>query len=315
MRDPITKENARQLTPLTHVRFGWITRVAWSPDGGTLAVAGADGVRLYVHKVGGPPTTTLTGHGGHVKGTAISGDGSRLASVASDTQVKIWDLSGDPYPEIATLSGHRDSVDAVAFARGRDLLATGSADHSVRLWRGSGDFLRELTGHGGEVSALAFSRDGGAVFSGGWDNAIFAWDAESGAGEPLGYHDDWIRDLAVSPDGSILASASKDMTVRLWRLDRRELVTTIYAHQMGADAVAFSPDGSLLATGGRDNVLRLWDVNGALKAGRVTASDALATFTGHLKPVMALAFHPAGTLLVSGSGDNTVRLWHIADVA
>jgi WD40 repeat protein len=37
----------------------------------------------------------------------------------------------------------------------------------------------------------------------------------------------------------------------------------------------------------------------------------ITVLEAHDKPVLALSFHPAGTLLASASGDNTVRLWGV----
>ena len=45
--------------------------------------------------------------------------------------------------------------------------------------------------------------------------------------------------------------------------------------------------------------------------GRHVAMNALVTLAGHEKPVMSLAFNAAGTLLVSGGGDNSVRVWSV----
>jgi len=44
---------------------------------------------------------------------------------------------------------------------------------------------------------------------------------------------------------------------------------------------------------------------------RADPGDALIALKGHEKPVMSLTFNPAGTLLATGSGDNSVRLWAI----
>jgi transducin (beta)-like 1 len=36
-----------------------------------------------------------------------------------------------------------------------------------------------------------------------------------------------------------------------------------------------------------------------------------AQVDGHTRAVLTLAFNPAGSLLVSGAGDNTCRLWGV----
>ncbi|GAB4331126.1 MAG: hypothetical protein Kow00117_16380 [Phototrophicales bacterium] len=314
MREIIAVENITRLTQLTQVKCGWITQVIWSPNGAALAIASANGVRIYLGQFGGTPTHEISGHDGHVKGVAFSPDGRLLATVAADTLIKLWDLSTETIVESATLKGHRASVDTVAFSPDGQTLAVGSADTSITLWDVQSRSIRaRLEGHEKEVTSLAFGMNGNVVFSGSWDHTIRVWDvgAETG-GAVFGEHDDWVRGLAVNPPGTMLASASKDMTVRLWDVyDSTKLYALIHAHDLGADTVAFSPDGTLLATGGRDHVIRLWSVHRLLADEQATKRDALITLVGHEKPIMSLAFNPAGTLLASASGDNTVRLWSI----
>lgn len=317
MRNVINAENAKGLAPLAQVRCGWITQITWSPDGTILGVAGADGVQLFVGQVRGQPTYHLTGHEGHVKGAAFSPTGQVLASIAADTAVKLWDTrdAQNAVPLLTTLSGHTDSVDAVGFHPTGSLLASGSADHTVILWDGQTYEQRaRFAGHEAEVSSVTFALDGNVLFSGSWDHTIRMWDtnAETG-GTVYGRHDDWVRDLTVNPSGTMLASSSKDGTVRLWDVyEAGQTYARIQAHTWGADVAAFSPDGQLLATGGRDNRVRVWQVERLLAAETARPDDALITLEGHEKPVMALAFNPAGTLLATGSGDNTVRLWRVS---
>ena len=49
-------------------------------------------------------------------------------------------------------------------------------------------------------------------------------------------------------------------------------------------------------------MVRLWEVD---------SGKLLRTFEGHASTVYSVAFNPAGRMLASGSGDNTVRLWEV----
>jgi WD40 repeat protein len=70
--------------------------------------------------------------------------------------------------------------------------------------------------------------------------------------------------------------------------------------------LAFHPGGTRLASAGRDRMIWLWDL--------AKAQD-VARLQGHTNYVFALDFSPDGKTLVSGSGDNTVRLWDTEPLA
>lgn len=326
MREVISQESANRVKALAKVQCGWITGVRWGPDGTTLAVAGASGVRLYAGKFGGAPAHILEAHEGHVKGVAFSppyrvNGGYRLllATCAADTTVKLWDITRpqEAVREVATLTGHGDSVDYVAFSPDRDrpTLASCAADGSLILWDVAAETERQrLSGHSAEVASATFALNGNVLVSGSRDNTLRLWDTQGETeGTILGEHNDWLREVRANPHGTMIASASKDGTVGLWDAygEEESAYGGIMAHIAGADCVAFSPDGSLLASGGRDNVIRLWDVQQVLRKRKVRSGDALATLDGHERPVLSLDFNRAGTLLASGSGDNTVRLWAV----
>lgn len=327
MRDIITHDNVAGIRPLAQVKCGWITQVRWGPDGTTLAVAGATGARLYAGTFGANPAQVLAGHGGHVKGAAFSppyrtADGSyRLlaATCAADATIKLWEITQarEHVREIGVLNGHRDSIDAIAFSPDREhpTLISASADGTLKLWDVDAQTERgTLIGHGGEVTSAVFALNGNVIVSGSWDKTLRLWDAQGETeGTLLGQHDDWVREVRANPHGTMIASASKDGTVALWDAygEENQAYGRIAAHAGGADCAAFSPDGSLLATGGRDNVIRVWHVESCLRRHTLTRADALLTLTGHERPVMSLDFNRAGTLLASGSGDNTVKLWAV----
>lgn len=293
---PITVENAARLTPIGEVRAGFITQLAWSPDGKTLAVSTGGGLAVWKDGFGGPPDWTIQAHSGPVKCLAFSPDGYIMATGGADMTVRMSSaLTGDP---LTMHKPHTASVEAVAFRPDGAMLATGSADHTIQVLDMRQTARRYvLTGHTDEVTALVFTSH--FLASGSRDATVRLWD-ETEAYAVLRGHTDWVRDIAITPDNRLLASASRDASVRLWDTasgDGRGLL----AHQGDSRALAFSRDGKLLAADDAGKI-RLWDIQDQRE---------IKALEGHSKPVLSLAFHPNGQLLASGSGDNTIRLWGV----
>jgi WD40 repeat protein/serine/threonine protein kinase len=152
-------------------------RVAWSPDGATIAVG-------YGNEGGGvdlldPQSLELVrrwphGHGGFLTSVAFSPDSRRILTASQDQIVRVWDA------------------------------ATGTR-------------LHDLVGHGNIVFCAAYSPDGKRIASGGRDNNVRIWDAETfHPVARLGGHEDYIYSLAWRADSQQLLSGSGDHTVRIW---------------------------------------------------------------------------------------------------
>src|SRR5208283_6030710 len=152
-------------------------RVAWSPDGSTIAVGYGNeggGVDLLYAQSLETVRRWPHGHGGFLTSVAFSPDSRRILTASQDQIVRVWDA------------------------------ATGTR-------------LHDLVGHGNIVFCAAYSPDGKRIASGGRDNSVRIWDAETfHPVARLGGHEDYIYSLAWRADSQQLLSGSGDYTVRIW---------------------------------------------------------------------------------------------------
>ncbi|KAG6901747.1 hypothetical protein C0995_008312 [Termitomyces sp. Mi166 len=73
---------------------------------------------------------------------------------------------------------------------------------------------------------------------------------------------------------------------------------------MHVRSLAWSPDSSLLLSASDDKRLVLHDV-------RSSPGGTVASFTGHSSWVLSTDISPDGRLGLSGSADNTIKVWDI----
>lgn len=127
--------------------------------------------------------------------------------------------------------------------------------------------------------------------------------------------DETARAADIRPDGRVVVAADDSGTVQVFDTTSRSILRTWKGiHRQPVWAARFAPaDPTTLLTGSDDRSVRLWD----LASGMPTR-----TWAGHGDYVRAAAFMPGGggiggsggsassnSLLVTGSYDQTVRLW------
>ena len=201
---------------------GWVSAIAFSPDGQTLASGSSDKTVKLWNGRSGECLQTLEGHGQRVKSVAFHPQGAIIASGSDDHTVKLWD--GATGNCLQTLAGHTDWVLSVAFSPDGTLVASGSGDRTIKLWDvQTGNCVRTLEGHGDRVRSIAFSplskggQGGIGLASGSEDCSVKLWDMQSGAClQTITGHDQIVWMITFNHNGEQMASCSDDGTICIW---------------------------------------------------------------------------------------------------
>lgn len=317
---------------------GGITSMAYRPDGSRFVSASEDGI-IKLWQADGTLLKTLTDHRDAVMDVAFSPDGETFASSSRDSTVKLWQWDGTL---LATLQGHEGEVRGLAFSPDGRVIASASLDNTVRLWQPQGMNFLKILRQGSEVTALAISPDDQRIVTGDRRGHLKLWTHTGRLLQTIAAHQGLVRRIAFSPDGKTFATASWDFTIKLWSREGG-LRQTLTGHTAKVEDVAFSPNGKTIASVSWDSTLKFWNPDGVLiksisacpnAAGAVAFSpngqtiaygctgDATIKFLdqtgrlqrtlkGHRAGVLSLAFNSDGTRLVSGSNDNTAKVWKL----
>ncbi len=313
VRDPA---NPVVVLPPRTPAIGRISAVALSPDGRTLAVAGADDPRIVLLNITVPGAPTrwrpqLDGNLGGVNALAFSPDSQILASGGSDATLRLWNVA-DPANPVARppQNAHANGVAALAFSPDGRTLVTGGADFVARLWQvadlsGPNAAARALSGHTSRIFGVGFSTDGSRVATTGNDQTVRVWDTATAAAVAVLPHHQPTQSVAFLDGGTELASTANDGVLRVWHLAGPRLTAGT-----GGVLSAVSPNGRLVAAGGEDGAVRMWDV-----ADPDHPAPLGEPFAKIDADVQRMTFSPDSRLLAVPRGNGTVQLWNVAEPA
>ena len=213
---------------------------------------------------------------------------------------------------------HKRAVSCLSFAPSRTNLnldkvvcASASADGSVRLWDISTHLNNNTNSNTNSNSSNDDDQDGDNGDEDGEGDDVDANSKNKSNNNnksnlilpvaTVSAHSRGINDLAWSPrTPNLIATASDDKTLRIWDVTRAPTSNSLANNN--SNTVGQPSHG----TGGTGA-----DLAGGDAMPGDAISDALVEFKGHSNFCFSVNFNPQGNLLVSGSFDETVKVWDV----
>ncbi|KAF8633740.1 hypothetical protein AX17_004396 [Amanita inopinata Kibby_2008] len=259
-----------------------------------------------------------------------------LITGSYDYTARVWNL--ETGAELHCLKGHTRAVRALQFDEVK--LITGSMDNTIKVWDWRrGKCIRTLVGHTDGVVSLHF--DSNVLASGSVDSTIRVWNFRSGGAFTLRGHSDWVNAVQLWDSGSptpaepsesmlcmqgstsprinavaapqidvgkMLFSASDDGTIKLWDLNLRTCVRQFSGHIGQVQSMKLLLSEECGESGQDPEEVESTEIS------PVGGNGALEKQIRISSPVPSPS--PSGSerkkpLLVSGSLDNTVKIWDI----
>lgn len=324
--DPLPEEALARFGTV-RLRVGHISKSLFSPDGKTMAIAGAHQntgtLGIWDIASGKELFRFVNGGGDRVKTFDFSPDGKMLAvscNRGKNNSTELWDAQSGKL--IRDLQGNVESNSAMVFAPDGKTLITGAGKGTIRFWDvASGEETAKIEKHRYAVWALAVSKDGKQLASSD-SGVVRVWDVKSREllKELKGDHDQ-IRYLSFSPNGKNLASTTFWGPSVLWDVTKGEPVCTWDVVEKkeadelekamarlgeGVDRIgniAFSPDGKWLVAGWTDGTIRFCNPETGKEVRR---------WKSDFNPYQGFIFSNDSKVIVTTAySDSTVRFWDV----
>lgn len=220
-------------------------------------------------------------------------------------QVKIWNY--ETQQDLKTFEVTDVPVRCVRYIARKNWFVSGSDDFQLRVFNlSTGEKVTSFEAHPDYIRCLTVHPTLSLVLTGSDDMTIKAWDWDKNwrCVQVFEGHTHYIMSLAINPkDTQTFASACLDHTVKVWSLGSPVANFSLQAHDKGVNYVEYyyGGDRPYMVTTGDDRTVKIWDYQN---------KSCVQTLESHAANVSFAVFHPSLPIIISGSEDGTVKIWH-----
>ncbi len=153
---------------------GWVTTVAYSPDGTKIITGGNDNkVRIWSNT--GTLLYTCTGHTDDITNVKVTPDNSFVVSSSKDDKIKIWNIATGAL--VRTIGGHTNDVNGIDISPDGSRIVSASSDSTCKIWNlNTGSLITTFAvADSGAVYAVAWSPSGDKIATGNALSDVVLW--------------------------------------------------------------------------------------------------------------------------------------------
>jgi coatomer subunit beta' len=198
-------------------------------------------------------------------------------------------------------------VRTAKFVPRKQWVVCGADDMFVRVYNyNTMDKVKQFEAHTDYIRHIAVHPTLPYILTCSDDMLIKLWDWDKGwaCTQIFEGHSHYVMQLVFNPkDTNTFASASLDRTIKVWSLGNPTPNMTLEGHEKGVNCVDYYSGGDrpYLVSGADDRLVKVWDYQ---------TKACIQTLDGHAHNISTVCFHPELPLILTGSEDGTVKLWH-----
>ncbi|RNA36252.1 coatomer subunit beta [Brachionus plicatilis] len=198
-------------------------------------------------------------------------------------------------------------VRTAKFVARKNWIITGSDDMQIRVYNyNTLERVHMFEAHSDYIRCIAVHPTQSFILSSSDDMSIKLWDWENKwtCKQVFEGHTHYVMQIVFNPkDNNTFASASLDKTVKVWQLGSTHANFTLEGHEKGVNCVDYYHGGDkpYLISGADDRLVKIWDYQN---------KTCVQTLEGHSQNISSVAFHTELPLILTGSEDGTIKLWH-----